>query len=93
MRAGPVFLQFDGSKDGLSMDLRSFHISIRRLASSFFQDREDTGQLLMWLQIFYLKPRKENLTGLLFCLDLSQSRSTDHRDRNFHSLSHRFQSL
>ena len=41
----------------------------------------------MWLQIFYFKPHRENLTGLLFCLDLSLSRSTDHRDRNLHSLS------
>ena len=24
----------------------------------------------MWFQIFYLKQRRENLTGLLFCLDL-----------------------
>ena len=24
----------------------------------------------MWLQIFYIKQRRENLTGLLFCLDL-----------------------
>ena len=36
----------------------------------------------MWLQIFYFKPRTENLTRLLFDLDLSLSRSTDHRDRN-----------
>ena len=38
----------------------------------------------MWLQIFYFKPLRENLTGLLFCLDLSLSRSTDHPDRNLH---------
>ena len=31
--------------------------------------------------------QRENLTGLLFSLDLSLSRSTDHRDRNLHSLS------
>ena len=31
--------------------------------------------------------KRENLTGLLFCLDLSLSRSTDHQDRNLHSLS------
>ena len=36
----------------------------------------------MWLQIFYFKPRRENLAGLLFCLDLRLSRSIDHRDRN-----------
>ena len=38
-------------------------------------------------QIFYFKPRRDNLTGLLFCLDLSLSRSPDHQDRNLHSLS------
>ena len=31
--------------------------------------------------------QRENLAGLLFCLDLSLSRSTDHRNRNLHSLS------
>ena len=46
----------------------------------------------MCLEIFDFKPRRENLTGLLFCLDWSLSRSTDHRDRNLHSLFHRFQS-
>ena len=70
---------------------QSSYIPIQRLASNFFQDREDTVQLLMWLQIFYFKPRRENFTGLWFCPDLSLSRSTDHRDRNLHSLSYRFQ--
>ena len=42
--------------------------------------------------LFKFKPSRKNLTGLLFCLDLSLSRSTDHLDRNLHSLSHRFQS-
>ena len=34
-----------------------------------------------------LKQSRENLTGLLFSLDLSLSKSTDHQDQNFHSLS------
>ena len=63
---------------------QSSYIPIRRLASNFFQDREEKGQLFMWLQIFYFEPRKENLTGFLFCLDLSLSRSTDNRDRKLH---------
>ena len=46
----------------------------------------------MCLEIFDFKPRRENLTGLLFCPDRSLSRSTDHRDRNLYSLFHRFQS-
>ena len=97
--AGPAFLQFDLLKAGLSMDLpvlvwicQSSYIPIRRPASNFFQDREGIVQLFMSLEIFYFKASRENFTGLLFCLDLSLSRSTDHRDRNLHSLSHRFQS-
>ena len=84
MRARPAFLQFDGSKVWICQPLYN---PIQRLASNFVQDREDIGQLFMWLQIFYFKPRREKLTGLLFCLDLSLSRSTDLRDRNLHSLS------
>ena len=44
--------------------------------------------LELCLEIFDFKPRRENLTGLLFCLDRSLSRSTDNRDRNLHSLFH-----
>ena len=54
MSAGLALLQFDGSKAGLSMDLPFTLIweytktgkSI--LASNFFQDGEDIGQLFMW---------------------------------------------
>ena len=49
--------------------LRTSYIHIRRPASDFFQDRENIGKLFMWLQIFYFKQRRGNLTGLLFCLD------------------------
>ena len=65
MRAGPAFLQFDWSKAGLGMDLQSSYVPIRRLASNFFQDREDIGQLFMWLQTFYFKPRKEPYRALV----------------------------
>ena len=37
--------------------------------------------------LLQITQRRENLTGLWFCLDLSLSRSTDHRDLNLHSLS------
>ena len=80
MRAGPAFLQFDWSKAGLSMDLPVFVYSHTKTIK--------TGNIraafYVWLKIFYFRPRRENLTGLLFCLDLSLSRSTDHRDRNLH---------
>ena len=41
----------------------------------------------------YFKQCKENLRDLLFCLDLSLSRSTDHQDCDLHSLSYCFQHL
>ena len=86
MRAGPVFLQFDWSRAGLSMDLPVLVYSHTKTSFKFLlrQGRYGAGG--------HFKPRRENLTGLLFCLDLSLPRSTDHRDRNLHSLSHRFQS-
>ena len=70
MRAGPAFLQFDCRKPFLVWICQSSYIPVRRPASNFFQDREDIGKLFMWLQIFYFKQRRKNLTGLLFCLDL-----------------------
>ena len=71
MRAGPAFLQFDWSKAGLSMDLPVFVYSHTKTGFKFFQYREDIGSFFMCLEIF--KPRRENLTGLLFCPDLSKS--------------------
>ena len=92
MRVEPAFLQFDWLRAGLSMDLPVFVYSRTKTSFKFLSRQEDIGKLSMWLQIFYFKPGGENLTGLLFCLDLSLSRYTDHRDRNLHSLSHHFQS-
>ena len=72
MRAGPAVLQFDWSKAGLSMDLPVFVYSHTKTGFKFFQDR-DVGSFFMCLElcleIFDFKPRRENLTGLLFCLD------------------------
>ena len=93
MRARPAFLQFDWSKAGLSMDLPVFVYSHTKTSFKFlFRQGAYRATFNVQLEIFYFKPRRENLTGLLFCLDLSLSRSTYHRDRNLHSLSHRFQS-
>ena len=73
MRSGPAVLQFDWSKAGLSMDLPVFVYSHTKTGFKFFQDREDIGSFSMCLElcleIFDFKPRRENLTGLLFCLD------------------------
>ena len=73
MRAGPAVLQFDWSKAGLSMDLPVFVYSHRKTGFKFFQERENIGNFFMCLElcleIFDLKQCRENLTGLLFCLD------------------------
>ena len=86
MRAGPAFLQFDWSKTGLSMDLPVFVYSHAKTSFKFLL-RHGTYRAAfnVWLEIFYFNPRREKLTELLFCLDLSLSRSTDHQDRNLHS--------
>ena len=71
MRAGDrLSCNLIGRKPVLVWICQSSYIPIRRPASNFFQDREDIGKLFMWLQIFYFKQHSENLTGLLFCLDL-----------------------
>ena len=93
MRSGPALLQFDGSKAGLSMDLpvlvyshtKTSFKSLSRLASNFFLSRYRAAFYVV--TDLYVKPRRGNPTGLLFCPDLRLSRSTDHRDRNLHSLS------
>ena len=83
MRAGPAFLQFDWSKAGLSMDLPVFVYSHTKTSFRF----------LMWLQIFYFKQRRGNLTGLLFCLDfVYQGLLITKIVICIHMISHRFQS-
>ena len=89
MKAGPALLQFDWSKAGLSMDLPVFVYSHTKTNFKFLSRQRRYGAAFY---VVYFSPRKGNLTGLLFCLDLSPSRSTNHRDRNLHSFSHRFQS-
>ena len=71
MRTRPAFLQFDWSKAGLSMDLPVFVYSHTKTSFKFLSRQgRYVGKLSMWLKIFYFKQRRENLTGLLFCLDL-----------------------
>ena len=64
------FLQFGWAKAGLSMDLSVFVCShtVQRLASNFFQDREDIGQLVMWLQIFTSHHAERTLETSCFVL-------------------------
>ena len=93
MRAGSAGLRFDWSKAGLSMDLPVFVYSHTKTSLNFLSRQERcSGQLFMWLQICQLQTTKKKLIGLLFCLDLSLSRSIDHWDCNLHSLSYCFQS-
>ena len=88
MRAGPTLLQFDGSKAGLSMDLPVLVYSHTKTSFKFLsiQGRYRAAFYVV-TDLLRQTTQRENLTGLLFCLDLSLSRSTDHRDRNLHSLS------
>ena len=65
MRAGPAFLKFDWSKTGL----RKFPYEGQLIQIFFVRQGRYIVQHFMWLQIFYFKPRRENLAGLLFCLD------------------------
>ena len=67
MRDGPAFLQFDWSKTGLSMDLPVFVYSHTKTRFKFpSRQGRYIGQRFMWLQTFYFKPRRENLTGSCF---------------------------
>ena len=83
MRGGPAFLQFDWSKASLSMDLLVFVFSHTKTSFNSSRHRTHRAAFYVRLEIFHFKPSRENLAGLLFCLDLSLSRSTDHRDCNF----------
>ena len=93
MRAGPASLQFDWSDAGLSMDFPVLVYSHMKTSLIFFQDREDVEQLFYAVKDLLTSNHAERtLQGFVFCLDLSMSRSTDHRGRNLNLLSDRFQS-
>ena len=73
MRAGPAFLQFDWSKAGLSMDFTGLRIFPYEDWLQVLSIQGRYRELFMCLEIFDFKPRRKNLTGLLFCLDLFKS--------------------
>ena len=91
MRVGPAFLQFDWLKAGLRMDLPVFVYFHMETSFKFLSRQEDTWKLFMWLQIFLLQATQREPYRALVLSGPSLSRSTDHRDRNLHSLSHQFQ--
>ena len=96
MRAGPAFLQFDWSKAGLSMDLPVFvyshtKTSFRLLSRQRKYRREYREAFYVVTDLLLQATQREPYRALVLSR-LRLSRSTDHQDRNLHSLSHRFQS-
>ena len=87
MRAGPALLQFGGSKAGLSMDLPVFVYSHTKTSFKFLSQQGIYRAAFYVVTDLLLQTTQGEPYGLLFCLDLSLSRSNDHRDRNLHSLS------
>ena len=92
MRAGPAFLQFDWSKAGLSMNLPVFVYSHTKTSFRFLsRQRKYREAFYVVTDLLLQATQREPYTALVLSR-LRLSRSTDHQDRNLHSLSHRFQS-
>ena len=92
MRAGPVFFHFDWSKAGLSMDLPVFVYSHTKTSFKFlYRQRRYREAFHVGTDLLLQATQREPYRALVLSR-LSLSRSADHRDRNLHSLSHRFQS-
>ena len=92
MRAGPAFFQSDWSKAGLSMDLLVFVYSHTKTSFKFLSRQGRYREAFHVLTDLLLQAtQRENYRALVLSRP-SLSRSTDHRDRNLHSLSHQFQS-
>ena len=87
MRAGLALLQFDGSKASLSMDLPVLVYSHTKTSFKFLSRQGRYGAAFYVVTDLLCQTTQREHSGLLFCLDLSLSRSTDHRDRNLRSLS------
>ena len=90
MRVGPAFLQFDWSKAGLSMDLPVFVYSHTK-ARFLSRQRKYREAFYVVTDLLLQATQREPYRALVLSR-LRLSRSTDHQDRNLHSLSHRFQS-
>ena len=92
MRARSAFLQFDWSKAGLSMELPVFVYSHTRTSFKFLSRRGRYRAAFYVVTDLLLQITQREPYRALVLSNLSLSRSTDHRDRNLHQLSHRFQS-
>ena len=92
MRAGPAFLQFDWSKAGLSMDLPVFVYSHTKTSFRLLSRQRKYREAFYVVTDLLLQATQREPYRALVLSRLRLSRSTDHQDRNLHSLSHRFQS-
>ena len=92
MRAGPAFLQFDLSKAGLSMDLPVFVYSHTKTSFRFLSRQRKYREAFYVVTDLLLQAMQRGPYRALVLSRLHLSRSTDHQDRNLHSLSHLFQS-
>ena len=92
VRAGPAFLQFDWSKAGLSMDLPVFVYSHTKTSFRFLSIQRKYREAFHVVTDLLLQATQREPYWALVLSRLRLSRSTDHQDRNLHSLSHRFQS-
>ena len=92
MRAGPAFLQFDWSKAGLSMDLPVFVYSHTKTSCKFLSRQRKYREAFYVVTDLLLQATQREPYRALVLSGLHLSGSTDHQDRNLHSLSHRFQS-
>ena len=92
MRVGPAFLQFDWSKAGLSMDLPVFVYSHTKTSFKFLSRQRKYREAFHVATDLLLQAMQREPYRALVLSRLHLSRSTDNRDCNLHSLSHRSQS-
>ena len=92
MRVGRAFLEFDWSKAGLSMDLPVFVYSHTKTSFRFLSTQTNYREAFYVVTDLLLQATQRETYRALVLSRLRLSRSTDHQDRNLHSLSHRFQS-
>ena len=92
MRAGPAFLQFDWLKASLSMDLPVFVYSHTKTSFRFLSRQRKYREAFYVVTDLLLQATQREPYRALVLSRLRLARSTDHEDRNLHSLSHRFQS-
>ena len=85
-------MQCDWSKAGLSMDLPVFVYSHTKTSIRFLSRERKYREAFYVVTDLLLQATQREPYRALVLSRLRLSRSTDHQDRNLHSLSHRFQS-